>query len=78
MMHAKMGAIRTGQSSALSQTTVRIQDSAGDKRMVLNDDMHNAFASALLDQLEDIGTDVKEHCRRMMPMQYSAIPKIDN
>ena len=31
----------------------------GDKRMALNNDMQNAFASALLDQLEDLGTDVK-------------------
>ena len=32
MMHAKVGAIRTGQSSALGQETVGIQDSEGDKR----------------------------------------------
>ena len=61
MMHAKVDAIRTEQSSALGQETVGIQDSVGNKRMVLNDDMQNAFTSALLDQLEDLGTDVKEH-----------------
>ena len=30
MMHAKVGAIRTGQSSALGQETVGIQNSVGD------------------------------------------------
>ena len=44
MMPAKVGAIRTRQSSALGQKTVGIQDSVGDKRMVLNYDMQNAFA----------------------------------
>ena len=78
MMHAKVGTIRTGQCSALGQETVGIQDSVGDKRMVLNYDMQNAFASALLDQLEDIGNDVKEHCRRLRPRQYSEVPKIEN
>ena len=78
MMHAKVGAIRTGPSSALGQEIVGIQDSVSNKRMVLNYDMQNAFASALLDQLEDLGTDVKEHCRRLRPRQYSAIPQIEN
>ena len=40
--------------------------------------MQNAFASAILDQLEDLGTYVKEHHRRLRPMQYSAIPQIEN
>ena len=53
MIHAKVGAIRPGQSSALGQETVGIQDSIGDKRKVLNHEMQNAFASALLDQFED-------------------------
>ena len=78
MMKSKVGAIRTGQSSALGQETVGIQNSMGDRRMVLNYDMQNAFASALLDQLEDLGANVKEHCRRLRPRQYSAIPKIEN
>ena len=74
MMHAKVGAIRTGQNSALGQETLGIQVSVSDKRMVLS----CAFASALLDQLEDLGTDVKEHHRRLRPRQYSAIPQIEN
>ena len=63
-----MGA-RTGQSSALGQENVGIQDSVGNKRMVLNYDIQNAFASALLDQIEDLGADVKEHHRRLRPRQ---------
>ena len=46
--------------------------------MVLNYDMQNSFASALLDQLEDLGADVKELNRRLRPRQYSAIPHIEN
>ena len=40
--------------------------------------LYQTFASALLDQLEDLGTDVKEHHRRLRPRQYSAIPQIEN
>ena len=78
MMHAKVGATRTEQSSALGQETVGIQDSVGDKKMVLNYDMQNAFASAHLDQLEDLGANVKEHHRRLRPRQYSAVFQIEN
>ena len=78
MMHAKVSTIRTGQSSAFGQETFGIQDSVGGKKMVLNYDMQNAFVSALLDQLEDLGTDVKEYCRRLRPRQYTAIPQIEN
>ena len=78
MMHAKAGAIRTWKTSALGQETIGIKDSVGHKRMVLNYDMQNAFASALLEQLQDLCTDVKEHCRRLRPRQYSAIPQIEN
>ena len=69
MMHAKMGAIRSGQSSALGQETIQIQDTVGNGRMVLNYNMQNDFASALLDQLEDLGANVKEHHRRLRSRQ---------
>ena len=78
MMHANVGAIRPGPSSALGQETVGIQDSVGNKRMVLNCDMQNTFASALLGQLEDLGSCVKEHCRGLRTRQYSTIPTIEN
>ena len=74
MSTPRLGAIGVDQNSAPGQVTVGIQDSACDKRMVLNYDMQNAFSSALLEQLEDLGASVKEHCRRLRPRQYSAIP----
>ena len=40
-------------------------------------DMHYAFATALLDQLEDYGANVKEHCRRLRNRQYTAKPQIE-
>ena len=46
--------------------------------MVTDYQMQNAFATALLDQLEDLGADVTEHCRRLIPRQYFAIPQIEN
>ena len=44
---------------------------------VLSNDMQYAFATALLDQLEDYGADVKEHCSRLRTMQYPANPQIE-
>ena len=61
----RVGAIGVDQNLAPGQVTVGIQDLVGDKRMVLNYDMQNAFASGLLDQLEDLGTSVGEHHRRL-------------
>ena len=78
MVHTREGAIRIGQSSALGQRTVGFQDTVGNRRLVTDHEMQNAFASALLDQLEDLGTDVKEHHRRLRPRQYPTIPKIEN
>ena len=78
MVHTREGAIRTGQSSALGQRTVGFQDPVGNRKFVMENDMQNAFVSALLDQLEDLGADVMEHGRRLWPRQYSAIPKIEN
>ena len=78
MSTPRVGAIGVDQNSAPGQVTVGIQDSVGDKRMVLNYDMQNAFASALLDQLEDLGADDREHHRRLRPRQYSAIPHMES
>ena len=36
------------------------------------------FCHSSLDQLEDLGIDVKENCRILRPRQYSAIPQIEN
>ena len=69
----------TGADSQLSSWSGdgKVQEPMGNRRM---DDyqMQNAFASALLDQLEDLGADVKEHHRRLSPRQYSAVPQIED
>ena len=64
MLHTRVGAIGTNAYSVPSQETDRIQDPAGTQHMVLSHDMQFAFASALLDQLQDYGTNVRENCRR--------------
>ena len=47
MSTPRVCAIGADQNSAPGQVTVGIPDSVSDKRMVLNYDMQNAFASAL-------------------------------
>ena len=44
----------------------------GTQCTVLHNDMQFAFASALLDQLEDYGTNVREHCRRLRDRHHTA------
>ena len=78
MVHTREGAIRTGQSSALGQRTVGFQDPVGNRSLVMDNNMQNAFASALVDQLEELGTNVTECHRRLRPSKYSAIPQIEN
>ena len=72
MIHTGVDAIR-----ALSWETVGIQDPVGNQRKVLNGDIQCALASAFLGQLEDLGADIKEHCRRLRSRQYTAVPKIE-
>ena len=55
MMHTRVGAIGTDKYSIPGQETVGIQDPVGTQCLVLRNDMQYAFASALLDQLEDYG-----------------------
>ena len=43
MVHTRGGDIKTGQSSALGQRTVGIQDPVGNRRLVMDNDMQNAF-----------------------------------
>ena len=76
MMHTRVGAIGTDKYSVPGQETVGIQDPVGMQCKILSNDMQYAFAIALLDQLEDYGTDVKEHCRRLKTRQYPANPHI--
>ena len=72
MLHTRMGAIGTDKYSVLGQETVGIQDPVGNQSKVMNNDMQYAFATALLDQLEDYGAKVNENCRRLRTTQYSA------
>ena len=75
MLHIRVGAIGTDKYSVPGWETVGIQDTVGTQCKVLSDDMLYAFVTALLDQLEDYGTNVQEHCRRLRTMQYTAKPQ---
>ena len=48
---------RAGQYSALGWEPVEVQEPVGGQKIVIND-MQLAYASALLDHLEDLGTNV--------------------
>ena len=65
---------RAGQYSALGWEPVEVQEPVGGQRIVINNDMQLAYASALLDHLEDLGTDVQSHCRRLRARHYPALP----
>ena len=71
-MHTRVGAIGTRRGSVPDWETVRIQNPAGTQYTVLSNDRQFAFASALLDQLKDYGTDVREHCRRLRDRHHIA------
>ena len=77
MLHTRVDAIGTDKCSVPSQETVGIQDPVGMQCKVLNHDMQYAFATALLDQLEDYGANVKDHCRRLRTRLYTANPQIE-
>ena len=61
--------IGTYQNSAPGLAAVEFQEPVGNRGMVKD------FATALLDELERLGADVTEHCRRLR--QNSAVPQID-
>ena len=77
MLHTKVGAIGTDKYSVPGWETVGIQDPVGTECKVLNNEMQYAFATALLDQLEDYGANVKEHHRRLWTRQYPAKLQIE-
>ena len=58
MLHTRVGAIGTDKYSVPGQETVGIQDPVGMQCKVLSNDMQYAFATALLDQLEDYGAEL--------------------
>ena len=59
-MHTRVGVTGTDKYLVPGWETVSIQAPVSTQCMVLSNDMQYAFASALLDQLEDYGTNVKE------------------
>ena len=65
---------RAGQYSALGQEPVEVQEPVGGQKIVINNDMQFAYASDLLDQLEDLGAGVQSHCKRLGVRHYSALP----
>ena len=71
-MHTTVGATGTNSGLGPGWETVRIQDPAGAQHTVLSNDMQFTFASALLNQLEDYGTDVGEQCRRLKDRYHTA------
>ena len=77
LMHTRVGAIGTNRCSVPGWETVGIQDPVGRQCMVLCTDVQLAFTSALLDQLEDYGTDVREHHRRLRDRHHTAKPPIE-
>ena len=72
MMHTRVGAIGTNRGSVPGWETVRIQDPADTQCTVLSNDMQFVFVPALLDQLEDYGTNVREHHRRLRDRHHTA------
>ena len=74
MMHTRVGAIGTYRCSVPGWETVGIQDPVGTQCTVLCTDVKFAFASTLLDQLEDYGTNVREHHRRLRDRHHTEKP----
>ena len=63
MLHTRVGAMSIDKYKVPGSETVGIQDPVGTQCKVISNDMQYAFATGLLDQLEDYGTNVKENCR---------------
>ena len=76
MMQTREAAIQADKYSALGQKTAVFQEPVGHRHMVNNNDMQQAFAPALLNQLEDMGADVTVHHRRLMAKQ-AAGPQLE-
>ena len=77
MLSSRVNSIEADKYSASGWETVGSQGPVGTQGMGSRNEMQYAFASALLDQLEENGTDVREHHRRLRIRQYSALPQIE-
>ena len=76
MMQTREAAIGADRYSALGRKTAGFQEPVGHRHMVNDNDMQQAFATALLNQLEDMGVDVTGHRRRLMARQ-AAGPQLE-
>ena len=63
--------------SASGWETVGSQGPVGTQGLESRQELQYAFARALLDQLEQNGTDVREDHRWLLARQYSAVPQIE-
>ena len=50
-----------------------VQGPVGGQKIVINNDMQLAYASALLDHLEDLGTNMQSHPRRQRARHYPVL-----
>ena len=73
MMQIREAAIGADKYSALGQKTAGLQGPVGHRHMVNDNDMQQSFATALLNQLEDMGADVTGHHRRLMAKQTAGL-----
>ena len=69
MMQTREAAIGADKYSPLGQKTAEFQEAVGHRHMVNENDMQQVFATALLNQLEDMGMDVTGHPKRLMARQ---------
>ena len=76
-MHTRVDSIGNDKYSVPGGETVGIQDPGDTQCKVLSNDIQYAFTTALLYQLEDHGTHLKEHCRWLRTRQYPAKPQIE-
>ena len=76
MMQTREAAIGADKYSALGQETAGFQEPVGHRHMVNDSDMQQAFATALLNQLEDMGADVTGLHRRLKARQ-AAGPQLE-
>ena len=76
MMQTREVAIGADKYPALGQKIAGFQEPLGHRHMVNYNDMQQAFATALLNQLDDMGADVTGHHRRLMARQ-AAGPQLE-
>ena len=75
--HTWKGAKRA-DDTVLGQGAVRIQGSMEHhKKVLINNPVYCAEASALLDQLKELGVDVTEHHRKQMMRQFNVLSSIE-